>query len=406
MSNQKILFVDDDEKLLGGIMRQQGEDFDLTTALGGEEALQLIERQGPFAVVVSDMRMPAMNGIELLKHIRERSPDTVRIMFTGFAELDSTIEAINEGHIFRFLAKPCSERDLAAALKAGLRQHALIEAERELVEGTLHGSVKVLSEVLALVSPLAFGQSTRVRAIIDGILKRVPIEDQWQLEIAAMLSSLGCVTVPTDVLEAIFDGATVSTDEEKQFAKHPKLAADLIKTIPRMEHVSEIIRLQNVDHGVPSVDGVPIPLESRVLKLAIDFDLKERFCESPLHALNELRENRRAYEPKFFAALEDYVKRERNFKHVKLNVYEVAQGMVLAEDIRNQTGTLLMSKGHRLTGSAIRLLENYYKKKILSGPLKVIVRSEPDEPDDESPRATDSSPQIPLPHVDVTFADG
>lgn len=377
MSNQKVLFVDDDEKLLNGIMRQQGDDFDLSIALGGREALEIIEREGPFAVVVSDMRMPEMNGIELLKRIRERSPDTVRMMFTGFAELTSTIEAINEGHIFRFLAKPCSETDMAASLRAALRQHALIESERELVEGTLHGSVKVLSEILSLVCPLAFGQSTRVRALVDGILKRFPIEDQWQLEIAAMLSSLGCVTLPSDVLEKKLDGAAITHEEALLFAKHPKLAADLIKTIPRMEQVSRIIDFQNVDLNTETVDGIPVPIESRILKLAIDFDLQERFSESPLHAINELKEKRHAYDRRLFDALELFVRSEKNYKHVELRVYEVVQGMVLAEDIRNQIGTLLMSKGQRLTGSAIRLLENYYKKKILTGKLKVIVREEP-----------------------------
>ncbi|WP_182867887.1 HD domain-containing phosphohydrolase [Rhodopirellula sp. JC639] len=411
MSNQRILFVDDDANLLGGIKRQQGDEFDLTTALGGEEALQLIDRHGPFAVVVSDMRMPVMNGIELLKRIRKLCPDTVRIMFTGFAELDSTIEAINEGHLFRFLAKPCTGKDLAASLHDALRQHALIEAERELVEGTLHGSVKVLSEVLGLVSPLAFGQSTRVRAIVDGILKRVPIPNQWQLEIAAMLSSLGCVTLPTEVLEKKLDGGSIAVEEERQFAKHPKLAADLLKAIPRMEQVSRIIQLQNVDIDVASVDGIPVPIESRVLKLAIDFDFKERFCDSPLHALNELKENRAAYDPTFFAALEDFVKRERNFHHVKLNFHEVVQGMVLAEDIRCQTGTLLMSKGQRLTGSAIRLLENFYKNKSLSGPLKVIVRSDAGDVEHEfrplgGPSAEiPPTPEIPLPPIEIPLSD-
>ena len=373
MGNTKILFVDDDEKLLNGIMRQQGDDFDLWTALGGHQALEMIESDGPFAVVVSDMRMPEMNGVELLKRVRVTAPDTVRMMLTGFAELSSTIQAINEGNIFRFLAKPCSEEDMATSLNAALRQHALIEAEKELVEGTLHGSVKVLSEVLSLVCPLAFSQSARVRGIVDGLLKYVEIEDQWQLEIAAMLSSLGCVTVPGDVLEKKLDGERVHPDEEETFANHPRQGSELIKTIPRLERVSEIIGCQNVPLSETEIHGRAVPWESRVLKLAIEFDLKERVCKSPFHALNEIKDENQSFDSKLLDALERFVKEERNFVHDEVKIQEIFEGMVLAEDLRRDGGTLLMSKGQRLTRSAIRLLENYSKNNSVSGSVKVIV---------------------------------
>lgn len=375
MSNTKILFVDDDEKLLKGIMRQQGDDFDLWTALGGREALEIIHSEGPFAVVVSDMRMPEMNGVALLKRIREISPDTVRMMLTGFAELNTTIEAINEGNIFRFLAKPCSEQDMANSLNAALRQYALVEAERELVEGTLHGSVKVLSEVLSLVCPLAFSQSTRVRGIVDGILKHVDIEDQWQLEIAAMLSSLGCVTVPSNVLEKKINGQRVDPQDEEIFANHPQQGSDLIKTIPRLERVAEIIRCQQSPLDESTDRGVRVPTESRVLKLAIEFDLKERFSQSPLHALNELKAERHNYDPNLIEALERFVKEERDFSTEEVSLHEIMEGMVLAEDLRKDGGTLLMSKGQKLTASAIRLIENFSKHNSLGTKIKVIVPS-------------------------------
>ena len=98
-----------------GILRQQGDDFDISVSVGPLAALELIQAEGPFAVVLSDMRMPEMNGVEFLKRVREESPNTVRMMLTGFAELSTTIQAVNEGHIFRFLAKPCSAEDMSAA---------------------------------------------------------------------------------------------------------------------------------------------------------------------------------------------------------------------------------------------------------------------------------------------------
>ena len=217
MGNQSILFVDDEEMVLRGIVRQQEDDFDITTSLCPKKALRIIENEGPFAVVVSDMRMPEMNGVQFLKQVKKIHPDSVRMILTGFAELNTTIEAVNEGNIFRFLAKPCQEDAMATALNAGLRQFSLIEAERELVEETLHGSVNVLTDVLSLINPLAFGQTTRVRRTVDGIVKRVDIQDPWQIEIAAMLSSIGCLTLPQSLLERKFEGGILSEEEDEQF---------------------------------------------------------------------------------------------------------------------------------------------------------------------------------------------
>jgi response regulator RpfG family c-di-GMP phosphodiesterase len=373
VTNTRILCVDDDEKILNGILRQQGDDFDISIAVGPQAALEMVEEEDPFAVVLSDMRMPEMNGVQLLSRIRDKSPNTVRMILTGFAELDSTIEAVNQGHIFRFLSKPCDEDDLASAFQAGLRQYALVEAETELVEGTLRGSVKVLSEVLALVSPLAFGQSTRVSATVNGILNRMQVANPWQIEIAAMLSALGCLTLPQELLEKKLNGEMLSSAERQTFAGHPLIAGELIRSIPRLDFVADIITYQNAKDSSETLDGTEVPLESQILKLATDFDLKELNSESSLHALAELKKFSSHYNPQVFEALSDYVKTERNLQFAELMLHELRVGMVLAQDIKNVSGTLLMSKGQEITKSASRLLENFSAKNSIKGPFKVVV---------------------------------
>ena len=114
--DEKILFVDDEENILHAYKLALRKKYKVTTATSGQEALEVIERRGPFAVIVSDMKMPGMDGIELLKRTSEIAPDSVRVMLTGYAELQTAVEAVNSGNIFRFLTKPCPAEDIAGTL--------------------------------------------------------------------------------------------------------------------------------------------------------------------------------------------------------------------------------------------------------------------------------------------------
>ena len=127
---EKILLVDDDSNVLDGYRRSLGKEFQMETALGSKEALALATEKGPYAVVISDMRMPGMDGIQLLSHIKTIAPDTIRVMLTGNADMDTAINAINEGSIFRFLNKPCSKEVMARTITAALVQYRLVTAEK------------------------------------------------------------------------------------------------------------------------------------------------------------------------------------------------------------------------------------------------------------------------------------
>src|SRR5882724_8374025 len=142
---KKILLVDDEPNLLAALQRALRKQFAVETACGGAAGLVALQKWRDYAVVVSDMRMPEMNGVEFLSRTREIAPDVVRIMLTGNADQATAIEAINQGRIFTFLHKPCSPEKLAEALTAGVVHHQLVTAERELMESTLRGSVKILT---------------------------------------------------------------------------------------------------------------------------------------------------------------------------------------------------------------------------------------------------------------------
>ncbi len=164
--SERILCVDDDENILDAYKRALRRQFQIETAPGGQQALGMMDARNPYAVIVSDMRMPGMDGVQLLATVKQRAPESVRIMLTGNSDQQTAMEAVNEGNIFRFLTKPCPPDKLAKALTAGIEQYRLVTAEKVLLETTLSGAIKVLTEVLSLTNPTAFGHASRVRRIV------------------------------------------------------------------------------------------------------------------------------------------------------------------------------------------------------------------------------------------------
>lgn len=376
MSENRVLFVDDDPKVLSAVERRFEDVLDIEFAEGPSEAIKAVQERGPFAVVISDMRMPEMTGIEMLTSIREIAPDTVRIILTGYADLESTISAINLGNIFRFLSKPCPHDILEKAIKEGIRQYELVRSEKQLVEGTLMGSVKVLSDVLALVNPAAFGRASRVKRIAMAIARRMKIENLWEIEIASMLSALGCLTLPAATLEKLTSNGSLSDSEQRLFEQHPDIAKGLLEHIPRLENVAQIVAYQEKHFdggGFPrdKLAGEKIPLGARILKVALDFDAKEGRYEDPVDAVVNMKSYRSRYDSNVLSSLEEVLDELFLWQPTEVTVAEIKVGMVFADHVRSTRGSLLIAKGHEVTPSALRFLINYDEEKKLQLPLKV-----------------------------------
>lgn len=376
--NNRILCVDDEEKILKGITRQLSDQFDIDTARSGQEGLERIAGLGPYAVVVSDMRMPGMNGVEFLQQVRQQSPDTTRMLLTGFADLQTTVAAINDGHIFRFLAKPFPSEALSQAISDGIQQYQLVISERELVNGTLKGSIKVLSDVLGLVNPVAFGRASRVKRIVLTIAKHLGATNLWELEIAAMMSALGCVTIPDSTLEKIIDGRPLTEEEQDAFEKHPAVARSLLENIPRLGHVAEIVAYQEKHFdggGVPrdAVCGEAIPFGARILKVALDFDNEEAKCDSPVDAVSRLKQRSHHYDSQVLKAMAQVLEELFCLKPQKIELPDLRNGMVFAEDVISEEGQILIAKGQEITSSVRRFLSNFADRGKIRQPLSVLL---------------------------------
>ncbi len=385
---EKILFIDDEPNVLEGVKRSLKREFLIETAESGGLALKLIGSRGDYAVVVSDMRMPGMDGVQLLAAVREISPATVRVMLTGNADQQTAIEAVNEGHIFRFLTKPCPPEALAKALRACLHQYRLVMAEKELLEQTLRGSIQVLTDVISLVNPTAFGRASRVRRLVRQLAEVLKIESAWQAEVAAMLSQVGCITVPEETLAKVYKGTSLTAEELVMLRSHPKVGRDLIANIPRLEEVAEIISYQEkLYNGVGGLAGdkrgSAIPLGGRLLKVALDFDklVEGKFTRE--EAYEEIKQRGDWYDPRVVEALKSVVEgNKKKYQVMFVRIRELDANMILAEDIKTANGLLLISEGQDVNMSLRLRLENFLLRGGIKEPIKVFVPAEGDAGDE------------------------
>jgi ActR/RegA family two-component response regulator len=379
--NDQILFVDDEPILLDTIRRLLARDFKVVTAPGGHEGLAVIREQGPFAVVVSDLRMPGMNGIAFLTKVREIAPDTVRVLFTGFGDLTAAVNAVNEGRIFRFLEKPCQHEQLAQTMHACIEQYRLVRAERGLLEDTLAGSVQVLTEILAVVNPGAFGRATRVRTYMAHLARELDLTQRWQFELAGLLSMVGCVAVPPDVLSKMWAEQSLTESEERVFSSHPALARTLLKRIPRLETVAQIIGAQ-LDAPVPiTVEESPAknetaPLGTAMLRVALALDQRLVRGETLSAAIAALRRKADVYPPRLVQALETVSLADRDMQVRTCAVAELEIGMILDEEVRTKTGTLLATKGHQVTSALLARLRNFAHGVGVVQPFRVLAAAQ------------------------------
>ncbi len=374
--SEKILFVDDDINILQAYKRQLRKQFDLYTAQGPKEGLKLVSGNHSFAVVISDFSMPDMNGVEFLSEVKKVSPDSVRIMLTGFANATNAINAVNEGNIFRFLAKPCSPEQLALSLHAGIDQYHLITAEKELLEKTLFGSIKVMSQILSLVNPVAFSSTSRIKSYIKHMVDELHLTGRWRYELAAMLCQLGYVTLPPETTSKILASQRLSANEQKQFDAHPAVSASMLDKIPRLAEVAEMVRRQQYNYADckqadASLPDDPAILGGFMLKAALDFDLLINTNMSLSKVIQTMGGRKGRYHPKVLNSLANMDHIDRSMEIRPIYAKGLAVGMVADEDILTINGMLLVAKGQEVNLPMLERLRSFSKTTTVIEPFRM-----------------------------------
>ena len=375
----KILFVDDEPAFLQGYKIMLRSEFEVETATGGEEALAAVQQHGPYAVVVSDMQMPGMNGAELLARVRQVAPETVRMMLTAHADINTAMDAVNQGNIFRFLTKPCDREVLAQAVTSGLVQYHLVTAEKELLEKTLLGSIKVLTEVLSAVSPEAFGRSVRITHCVHHLAVKFHLPSLWLFEAAAMLSQLGCIALDPEVIQAAYIGTSLSPEDQARFAGHPQVAAELLAHIPRLEPIVWMISQQfakEIPQQAPQVPALPkeaLVFGAKMLKLAVAFD-NLRMRGIPIEdVVAQLRHWSAGFDPELVDALSDMKPERTTMELRKVPVSALTTGMILQQDVQTRFGLLVVAKGQEVTHPLLARLQNFSRARLIAAEIMALV---------------------------------
>ena len=329
---KRILFVDDEPNVLHGLqrmLRPMRDQWDMHFVGGAIAALELLERQG-VDVVVTDMRMPGMDGVALLERLVERHPRIVRIVLSRHAERESLMRAAAVAH--QYLSKPCEPDVLRSRITQAFALSTLLSDARlnELASRlkTLPTVSTVYREVLAeLDSPDA--SAARVAAVIER-----------DLSMTAKLLQLANST---------FFGS-----------------AEQVSTC---RHAVELL-------GLPIGQRDPVKVGAQILRVAIEFDAGMCAGLSPADALSRLRLRPGQYDPLFVEALSDVSIPQVAYVPRRVTVHDLRSGMVLDQDVRNESGLLLIARGHEVTLPLLIRLKSLVTTGAIGGQLRVLARAE------------------------------
>jgi hypothetical protein len=308
------------------------------------------------------MRMPLMDGAQFLAKAREHSPDTVRMILSGQSDLQATIAAVNEGHIYRFLNKPCSAEQLAKAVEDGLEQYRLVTMEKVLLGETLNGSIRMLVEVLGMVRPAASSRAARLQHYVSDLTVQLKLVPHWQWSLAALVSQIGCVAFSPEILSKVEAGQGLSEEERHLYESHPEVTGKLLAAIPRLEDVAAIVTAQfepiHWRDVADDIGGWNVRDTGRLLlRTAFEFEQLITRGASRAAAVETLRTSKMAIPASMIRALSTLpdTKQERV---IQIRVQDLAIGMILDEDLLSPRGIRLVPAEQEVTRSLIVRLKS------------------------------------------------
>ncbi|MDH5546734.1 MAG: response regulator [Gammaproteobacteria bacterium] len=414
-----ILFVDDEKNILSSLKRLfRGSGYQVYTAESGADGLKIIEQHN-IDLVISDMRMPKMDGAEFLAKVKEYNSEIVRILLTGYADMESTVDAINKGEIFKYVNKPWVDSDLLLSVKIGLERKRMkaeqdrlrkltqrqnkelksfnerlekkvkertldlkkamkkLEAANVVLKGSFMSSVQMFSSLLELRGgKRMIGHSRKVAEHAREIALAMGMdqEEAQTILFAGLLHDIGEIVLPDSLLNR--PTQAMNTDEKREFAKHVVTGQGALMNLATFEEVGTIVRSHHELYdgsGYPDgLKGDEIPVGARIICLVSDYyALQEGGMMSHRLPASEAREyihrNKiKRYDPKvvtiFMAPYQDQTKTvQTGSNEMDVPTDKLKPGMLLAKDLLSPEGMLLIPNGTKLDNPLIDRIRNFEK---------------------------------------------
>lgn len=402
----RLVFIDDELNILSSIKRTlRKEGYEIFTTDDPEQVFKWVQ-EDEIATVVSDQRMPKMEGVDVLEKVRTLSPDTTRIMLTGYSDIQAATKAINKSNVFRFLAKPWEDSELKEAVKQGVNQYHILaenkrlqvlttkqneelrglndnleqkveERTREVLElnkklklGFL-GSIQIVDKLAQIHSSAIGAHAKRVTKLVIPIAKKLGVEskDLFEIQVAALLHDVGKVGVPTEILEKNLD--KLNQDEKNALRRHVGHGESLVSEIPGLAIAPKVIRHHHEyfnGKGYPDrLSGEEIPLGSRLIAVVDAYDKilnsGESFgSENVTRAIEFISENESIlFDPKIVNALKEHLEKTDDHE-MEVGLDELLPGMQLSRNVKSSDDKNIAGKGTVLDTKAINIINAWLKK--------------------------------------------
>lgn len=358
--NNKILCVDDEEAILRGFKLNLNNKFELHFASDGIEGLELFKREGGFAAVLSDMRMPRMSGAEMLHEIKKIDSEVVTVLLTGHTDFESAMAAVNDGNVFRMLSKPCPPDVLRKVLKDAIEQYDLITSKRILLDQTLRGAVDALSQSLAITQPLFFGRAQRVRRMANGLAEAVQLVESWRVGVAAIFSQLAYLSIPNHLSESVYYRKDLKPELKAMLKDLPEETLKIIDLIPGLTDIREILQRIDIQPKFEVDDGSGIRTAASILRVALDYDYYQEQGHADALIIQTLISRADTYDQKITEALSQFIDADSNsYSLEEIDTKDLAEGMRLNQDLLLEDSMLIASSGADIDRSLLKIVRNY-----------------------------------------------
>ncbi len=396
--NKRILYVDDEEALLqsfNSLMRR--EEVETHVLLDSSKIEDTLVSEGPFALVISDQRMPEVQGVEVLETVGRIHPDTIKVLMTGYSDFDSTLRAINTGGIARYVSKPWQDEELRLLVRENVTRHNLVlknrwlttrlqeqnEELKELLGGTVAQTVRILGDMVGQVNPDAGGYAGRIKNLgvaMLPLLEGVTPRERWEICCALDLFSFGLATLPFSAQVAVNKYGLRGLERFPTAMNHHLMTAAMLEKIPQFDGVARIIRFQERDfdgQGEPLGDttrGFDIPLGARLLHILIDLQRRTTPNFKGREVLVQMKSEPRKYDTgvieRMLSGRSDTPGGVR-----KATLEDLKPGMTLCNDVLTKSGQCLLRNAAVLTSTSIAIIHEWDRKDPVLVPINVIIES-------------------------------